>query len=203
VPLALFRSRSFAAANGVNALVGVALIAGMVDVPLFAATVLGRSPIAAGLALLRLTALIPVGAVVGGWLVARLRWDAVSAAGLLLASGGFFLMSRWTLAVSDAAMTPGLVLAGLGFGLVVAPVTTAVLAAVGEKDRALSTLSSPRKRAIVSAPRSRSAIFLPTLSEVSLRIEADPDAGRGELAYDLAVGQHLSLRPHQPAAGAR
>jgi len=139
VPLALFRSRSFAAANGVNALVGVALIAGMVDVPLFAATVLGRSPIAAGLALLRLTALIPVGAVVGGWLVARLRWDAVSAAGLLLASGGFFLMSRWTLAVSDAAMTPGLVLAGLGFGLVVAPVTTAVLAAVGEKDRALST----------------------------------------------------------------
>ncbi|MFI5265900.1 MAG: MFS transporter [Chloroflexota bacterium] len=139
VPLALFRSRGFAAANGVNALVGVALIAAMVDVPLFAAVVLGRSPIDAGLALLRLTALIPVGAVAGGWLAARLRWEAVSTAGLLLAAGGFFLMSRWTLAVSDAAMTPGLMLAGLGFGLVIAPVTSAVLAAVGERDRALST----------------------------------------------------------------
>ena len=139
VPLELFRNRAFAAANGVNALVGVALIAAMVDVPLFAATVLGRSPIDAGLALLRLTALIPVGAVAGGWLAARLRWEAVSAAGLLLASSGFFLMSRWTLDVSDAAMTPGLVLAGLGFGLVIAPVTSAVLNAAGEQDRALAT----------------------------------------------------------------
>jgi hypothetical protein len=111
----------------------------MVDVPLFAATVLGRSPITAGLALLRLTALIPMGAIAGGWLAIRVRWEVLSAAGLLLAAGGFFLMSRWTLTVSDAAMTPGLVLAGLGFGLVIAPVTSAVLTAAGEQDRALST----------------------------------------------------------------
>lgn len=139
LPLTLFRRGAFAAANGINALVGVALIAAMVDVPLFAATVLGRSPIDAGLALLRLTAVIPVGAVAGGWLAARLRWSAVSATGLLLASLGFLLMSCWSLSVTDAAMTPGLVLAGFGFGLVIAPLTAAVLAAGGELHRALST----------------------------------------------------------------
>ncbi len=139
IPLSLFRARPFAAANGANALVGVALIAAMVDVPLFAGTVLGRAPIDAGLALLRLTVCIPIGALAGGWLAARSRWPAVAVAGLLLAATGFLLMSRWTLTVSDAAMTPGLVLAGLGFGLVIAPVTAAVLAAVGEANRALST----------------------------------------------------------------
>src|SRR6185437_6779411 len=50
LPLALFRVRGFASANTANALVGVALIAAMVDVPLFAATVLGRTPLDAGLA---------------------------------------------------------------------------------------------------------------------------------------------------------
>jgi MFS transporter, DHA2 family, triacylglyceride efflux pump len=139
LPLGLFRRGAFAAANGMSALVGVALIAAMVDVPLFAATVLGRSPIDAGLALLRLTALIPLGALAGGWLAARLRGSVVSAAGLLLAAAGFLLMSRWTLEVSDAAMTPGLLLAGFGFGLVIAPLTAAVLAGAGESHRALST----------------------------------------------------------------
>ena len=139
LPLGLFRRGAFAAASGMSALVGVALIAAMVDVPLFAATVLGRSPIDAGLALLRLTALIPVGALAGGWLAARLRGSLVSAAGLLLSSAGFLIMSRWTLDVSDAAMTPGLVLAGFGFGLVIAPLTAAVLAGAGETHRALST----------------------------------------------------------------
>ena len=138
-PLSLFRRRPFSAANAANALVGVALIAAMVDVPLFAATVLGRSPVDAGLALLRMTVLIPIGALAGGWLAARLRWDGIAVAGLLVSAAGFLLMSRWGIDVSDAAMTPDLALAGLGFGLVIAPITSAVLAAVGDADRALST----------------------------------------------------------------
>ncbi|HLG69431.1 MAG TPA: MFS transporter [Chloroflexota bacterium] len=139
LPLSLFRVRAFWAANAANALVGVALIAAMVDVPLFAATVLGRAPIDAGLALLRLTVCIPIGALAGGWLAGRLRWDIVALAGLLLAAAGFFLMHGWTLDVSDAGMTPGLVVAGLGFGLVIAPITSAVLSGAGAADRALST----------------------------------------------------------------
>lgn len=139
VPLDLFRRRPFAAANAVNFLIGVALIAAMVDVPLFAAAVLGRQPIDAGLALLRLTVCIPLGALAGGWLAARLPWPPVALAGLVLSAAGFALMSRWTIEVSDAGMTPGLVFAGLGFGLVIAPVTSAVLDAAGARDRALST----------------------------------------------------------------
>ena len=139
IPLELFRGRAFAAANGLNVLVGVALIAAMVDVPLFAATVLGREPLAAGLALLRLTVFIPIAAVAGGWLAQRLPWQPIAVAGLLMAAAGFWQMSRWSLNVSDARMTPGLMTAGIGFGLVIAPITAAVLASAGEQQRALST----------------------------------------------------------------
>jgi EmrB/QacA subfamily drug resistance transporter len=138
LPLGLFRDRPFAMASAANGLVGVTLIAALVDVPLFSAAVLGRSPLDAGLALLRLTVCIPVGALAGGWLAGRLPAGAVAVAGLALTSLGFLLMSRWTADVSELAMTPGLVLAGLGFGLVIAPLTEAVLSAAGARDRALA-----------------------------------------------------------------
>ena len=43
-------------------------------------------------------------------------------AGLAVGVTGLFLMSGWSLDISDPTMTAHLVLAGLGFGLVIAPV---------------------------------------------------------------------------------
>jgi MFS family permease len=191
VPLRLFRARPFAAANSMNVLVGVALIAAMVDVPLFAATVLGRAPIDAGLALLRLTVFIPIGALAGGWLAARLRWDVISLAGLLLASAGFMLMSRWTLTVTDAGMTPGLVLAGLGFGLVIAPVTAAVLVAVGENDRALSTalLTVMRMAGMTVGLAALTSVAFYRFNQLAGRLSFPlPSSGEAPEAF----GQHLN-----------
>jgi hypothetical protein len=187
VPLGLFRDRAFSAAHAANALVGVALIAAMVDVPLFAAAVLGRSPIDAGLALLRLTVFIPVGALAGGWLAGRLPWDTIAVAGLALAAAGFFLMSRWTLDVSDAGMTPGLVLAGLGFGLVIAPITTAVLAAAGERDRALSTalLTVMRTAGMTVGLAALTSVAFYRFNQLASRL-ALPLPGAGESAVALA-----------------
>src|ERR1019366_3152703 len=65
--------------------------------------------------------------------------------------------------------------------------------------RPRSTFSGPTKRAITSGPGS--LIRRPALGHVGRRIERHADAGRGELAYDLTVGQHVSLSPHQTAAG--
>ncbi|MDE3077317.1 MAG: MFS transporter, partial [Chloroflexota bacterium] len=139
LPLGMLRHRFSAAANTVNFFIGVALIAAMVDVPLFAATVLGRSPLTSGLALLRLTVCIPVGAIAGGWLVHRLGVRVTGVSGLVAAAAGFLLMSGWSLHVTDPAMTPGLVLAGIGFGLVIAPVIFAALEPVEERDRGLAS----------------------------------------------------------------
>jgi len=66
--LSLFRRPPFSATNLVSFLTGAAFITAMVDVPLFGATVLGLGAVESGLILLRLTVMIPVGALLGGWL---------------------------------------------------------------------------------------------------------------------------------------
>jgi len=130
IELSMFRNVTFSAANVINFLVGSALIVAMVDVPLFSGVALGRSVLDSGLILVRLTALIPVGAMAGGFVCRRLGYRLTTAIGLACGAAGFFLMSRWGLGVSDWEMTKGLVLAGFGFGLVIAPITTAMLGAV-------------------------------------------------------------------------
>lgn len=131
VELSLFKRRAFSAASLVSLLVGAALIIAMADIPIFIATVLSRSALDSGLALLRLTAMIPVGALLGGWLCARItcRWTALL--GLLPTAGGFWLMHLWPLDVGWTQITSSTLLAGLGFGLVIAPIATTALNAVG------------------------------------------------------------------------
>jgi MFS family permease len=127
---ALFKQRAFTAAAVLSLLIGAALIVAMVDIPIFVATVLGRQPIESGLALLRLTALIPVGALTGGWLSGRIGTRITAATGCLLTAVGFWLMHLWPANVGWTAITLAAVTAGLGFGLVIAPITTSALNAV-------------------------------------------------------------------------
>ncbi len=134
----LFRSMAFVSANLTQLLVGVALIIALVTVPLMANTVMGREPFTGALWLLRLTAPIPLGAVIGGQLVGKLGRRGirpVTMAGLVLAALGLFLVSGWSLEVDEPQLTLHLVVAGLGFGLVIAPIMTQALNAVGEDYR--------------------------------------------------------------------
>jgi MFS family permease len=131
VDVRLFRRGAFGAAGLLSLLIGVALIVAMVDIPIFAATVLGWQPIASGLALLRLTALIPVGALAGGWLTRWLGCRVPAVAGCALTALGFWLMHLWPLHVDEPAITISTTLAGTGFGLVIAPITTSAINAAG------------------------------------------------------------------------
>jgi MFS family permease len=114
----------------VSLLVGWALIAALVDIPLFARTAdRTYSQLDAALVLLRFLVALPVGAVLGGILVRRLPAGAVTAAGMLAASASFWWMARWELGELASPVTNlPLVLGGLGFGLALAPVNAAVLA---------------------------------------------------------------------------
>ncbi|MBI3977879.1 MAG: MFS transporter [Chloroflexi bacterium] len=131
IDLGLFRRPPFAAANLVHVLVGMGLIVAMVDLPLWSATVLQRPPTEGGLLLLRLTMLIPVGAVVGGWGTRLLGARFVTVAGLLACAASFLLLSRWPATAHDGSMTWDLALGGLGFGLLLAPITTTAIAWAG------------------------------------------------------------------------
>ena len=132
---ALFRSWAFLTSNLTQVLVGVALIIAMITVPLMANTVMGKSPFTGALWLLRLTGVIPLGAVLGGLLVSRLGSMPLTVAGLALVAVGMFLASGWELGVADPELTVHLLIAGFGFGLVIAPITVHAISSAGEDYR--------------------------------------------------------------------
>ncbi len=114
----------------VSLLVGVALVAVIVDVPLLARLTEDYDATGGALVLARFLVAVPVGAFLGGW---SLRWvgdGATAGLGLLLTSAGMFVMSTWTLAsiVQAVPTTVVLVAVGLGVGLALAPVNNAALA---------------------------------------------------------------------------
>ena len=132
---ALFRSRAFLAANLTQLLEGVALIIAMVTVPLMADTVMGKEPLTGAMWLLRMTAAIPVGAVLGGRLLMLVGVRPVTVVGLGLTALGLFLVSTWDLDISEPWLTLDLVIVGLGFGLNNTPIMTLVLSSAGQSYR--------------------------------------------------------------------
>ena len=113
----------------VSLLVGVALVAVVVDVPLLAHVVEGASQTEAALVLVRFLLAVPVGALAGGWALRRLGNGVVAAGGLALTTVGLAVMSTWGRGSLDhLPATLVLALAGLGIGLALAPVNDAALA---------------------------------------------------------------------------
>lgn len=125
----LYTSRAFLSSNAAQFLVGIALIISLVGVPLMASTVMEKSTWESALSLVRLTAAIPVGALAGGYI---LRWRGVREVcitGLVLIGAGLLLMSSWDTDVEELGLTLPLVMAGLGFGLVIPPIGVSALSA--------------------------------------------------------------------------
>lgn len=118
----------------VSFFIGAGLIAALVDIPIFArVSVHGDSQIKAALVLVEFLVALPVGALLGGVLTRRLPAGVVTALGMALATVGFLLMAGWDLD-SLRHLSAALVLAmtGLGFGLALAPVNAALLAATDD-----------------------------------------------------------------------
>jgi len=139
VELSVFLRAAFSASSLVSLLVGGALISAMVDIPFFIITVVGGDPLYAGLALLRLTALIPVGAIVGGLLCPRITCRATAVIGLLLTALGFMLMHLWPIDVNWIEITTSTVICGFGFGLVIAPIGTTAINTVSNSQMGMAS----------------------------------------------------------------
>ena len=135
IPLVLFRNTEFVASNIVNILYGASLMIALVTIPLMANTILMKSPMEGGLILSRLTIAIPIGAVLGGILIKNLDRRIPSIIALTMCGSALLLMQYWDQNIKDPLMSIHLIIAGLGFGLIIAPVTLTAVNSGGETMR--------------------------------------------------------------------
>jgi MFS family permease len=164
--LKIFLDRSLVAACAANLLVGYCLMVGLVSVPLFINLAGAESgeqgALASGVLLSAFTIPMALAAIPGGWLASRYGERMTTAAGVLIALGGFALMTQWQPAYArqaaqfvsglgelgnlsrevvggTAGMAIGLVLAGVGLGLTIAPIGSTVINGVGDSERGMAS----------------------------------------------------------------
>lgn len=134
MPLDLFRSAQFTAANLVTFVVYAALGGGIFLLPLQLQISLDYSPIAAGTALIPLTVVMLLLSARAGRLSARIGPRMPMTLGPIVAAVGLAMLS--TVSAGDSYLTgilPGVLVFGLGLSLTVAPLTSTVLAAAADE----------------------------------------------------------------------
>jgi EmrB/QacA subfamily drug resistance transporter len=140
LPLVLFRSRQFTAANAATLAVYAALAGMMFLLVIYLQRVAGYSALAAGTALLPVTALMLLFSARVGRLAERIgpRWPMT--AGPLVMAGGMLLLLRL---IPDggylATVLPAVLVFGAGLALTVAPLTATVLAGVSERHSGIAS----------------------------------------------------------------
>lgn len=140
LPLSLFRSSNFTGANALTLFLYGALACVFFFLPLDLIQVHGYSPLQAGAALLPFIAILFLFSRWSGGLVERFGARRPLLLGTTVAAAGFFLMSLpgvggpyWT------TFFPGIVVLGLGMAASIAPLTTAVMNAVGEENAGIAS----------------------------------------------------------------
>jgi MFS family permease len=208
-----FAARPAWGALAVNLAIGAALMAALVDVPLFArATSEPNSEVGAALVLLRFLVAVPIGAVLGGLACrGRSRAPFVAATGMAMATGAFVLMASW----SQGALGGGprwsdleLAVCGLGFGLAIAPVNVAILGAVKPSSHALASALAVVARTVgmLAGLSALTAIALHRFYAAQARIGSPltlcPTHPGSCPAYDTASTRALLTELHTIFAGA-
>ena len=145
IPRALLRSPAFAGVTVANVLIGAALIVTLVDVPILGRLVFNLGALDSGLLLTQFLVGVPVGAVIGGAVSARVGSRVTASAGIVMAAAAFLQMATWTATELAYRLGPirqadvALAVCGLGFGLVIAPLTAGVLALTRAQSHGLAS----------------------------------------------------------------
>jgi EmrB/QacA subfamily drug resistance transporter len=140
MPLSMFSSRQFSAANAVTFVVFGAFSGVFFLLVAFLQISLGYSPLAAGAASLPITALMLLLSASAGALAQRIGPRIPLTVGPLVTALGLVLMSRINRGDSYlSAVLPAVIVFGLGLTLVVAPVTATVMAAADERHSGIAS----------------------------------------------------------------
>lgn len=140
--------RPFLAALGSSLAAGAALMVTLVNVELFGQGVLRMDQTQAAGMLLWFLVALPIGAIVGGLIATRIGDRTMIFVGLLIAAFGYWRISYWRVDLlnyrdpwlfSLPAIHADLVVAGLGLGLVIGPLSSAALRVVPSAEHGIAS----------------------------------------------------------------
>lgn len=174
LPLGIFKSRQFSAANAVTFIIygafGVVffLLAAQLQV------VAGFSPIEAGISLLPITVVMLAFSARAGQLASRIGPRLPMSLGPLICAAGLLLLLRIGPDANYLTdVLPGVLVMGCGFALLVAPLTATALAAVGDS---FAGLASGVNNAVARAAALIAIAVLPAAAGLTGDVYDDPSA---------------------------
>jgi EmrB/QacA subfamily drug resistance transporter len=184
--LSLFRDPTFTGANTVMLLVGLAMFGVSFFNSLFLQNVLGFSAVQTGAAFLPMTLMIVLVAPVAGRLADRYGARWLMGLGLTLVSLSLLLFGRLGATASFLSILPGLMIAGFGMALTMAPTTATAMASV-PVDRAgvgSAVINSMRQVGGSTGIAVMGALF-------ATKVDVDPTDPR--YAEQFVAGYHLAV----------
>jgi len=146
--LTFFRNRTFAAAATVAGLVSFGMFGVFFFLTLFLQNVQGYSAFQMGLRSLPMTGAIILTAPVAGNVAGRIGPRIPMTVGLALVGVGMLLMERITPGMPYSALWWNLLMMGIGMGLVMAPMTAAVMNAVPRRRAGMASATSNASREV-------------------------------------------------------
>ncbi|WFF08229.1 MDR family MFS transporter [Micromonospora sp. WMMD1076] len=143
LPLRLFRSATFALANGAGFVLGLVMFGSIIFIPLYLQIVKGASPTRSGLLMLPMMAGVIVTSVLTGRAMSRIgryKWFPVAGAAVLVA--GMLLFQQLQVGTSLWLAFAYMVVIGVGLGLCMQSLILAVQNAVSVRDLGAGTSSA-------------------------------------------------------------
>ncbi len=176
LPLRLFRDRSFSVANIVGLTFSFGVFGSIFILIQFLQVVQAYTPLGAGVATMPWTMAPMVVAPLAGFIAPRVGTRLLIIVGLSLQSFGVLWLSATMSAdVEYTTMLPGFIAAGIGMGLVFAPISTAVLATMKSADhaKASGTNSTVREVGVALGIAVLTAIFVGAGGELTPDLYVD------------------------------
>ncbi|MDE3102838.1 MAG: DHA2 family efflux MFS transporter permease subunit [Chloroflexota bacterium] len=185
MPLHLFAIRNFTLMNVVGAALAFAMAGIFLSVTIYLQSVLGMSALEAGLTVAPMSLMSGILAPVAGRLADRLGGKYLLIAGLLIFAGGtYWIVEAAGLSSTWLTFLPGFLVAGLGMGLIFAPMTTLAMRDIHGHDAgaASGVINTMRQLGNVIGSAVIGAVLQAQLA-VSLRSEAVAQASALPAAF--------------------
>ncbi|GGL35353.1 MFS transporter [Phycicoccus endophyticus] len=143
IPLRLFRSRVFSAANLASFGLAMVMFGAIIYIPVYAQGVLGVDATNSGLILAPLMLGFIVMGIVTGLLITRTGvYKPFMATGIVVMGAGLWLLTRLTWESTQTQLTLAMVVLGLGIGMAMQQFTLVVQNAAERRDLGVATASS-------------------------------------------------------------